>query len=189
MTARRNVLHHQPAHLFPLGSDMLSLKSVSSLAVAFCLVASLIAGQEPVQQRGRSIVPTVSVHSFDVGRVVGYLGHPLGTVVRVTGVGALGQSKADGGDTLLQIETVNGKSLPKAWVVPFLRAARGISKPRPEERFDFYVHEYGTFDGVVAPPPNLGIDNPVVQNDGFYYRPAVTIHKSNGPSAGGSVQR
>lgn len=174
-----------------MSPDILPRKSVSALAVAFCLIASLIAGQEPVEQRGGD-PPTVSVHSFGAGRVIGYLGHPLGTVVRVTGIGVVGQGKADGGSPLLQIETVNGVSLPKAWVVHFLRAARDISKPLPGERFDFYVHEYGTFDGVVDPPRHLGIDKPVLQNDGFYYRAAVTIHKSNGPirpQRGGPVQR
>lgn len=126
--------------------------------------------------------PTVSVTSFRGENVIGHLGHPLGTVVRVTGVfvdGDVTRRRADLGVTLLQIETVNGEGLETAFLVPFRRAAHGVETPIPGQRFDYYVHEYGSFDGVVDLPEELEITRPPVQHDGFHYRPHVTVWTSN----------
>ena len=128
---------------------------------------------------------SVSVKQFGASKVVGHLGHPLGTVVRITGTCIDGQRtrrQADLGKTLLEIRTVNGSKLDRPFVVPFLRAAKDVPKPKDGDVFDFYAHEWGTFDGVVSIPKDLGIDRLPVANDGFHYRPQVTIHKSNAVS-------
>ena len=123
----------------------------------------------------------VSVKVFENQLPVGYLGVPLGTVVRVTGEafdGASTRRKADDGKLLLRIETVNGKALKPSVVFDFLRAPATLKKPSPGDKFDFYVHEYGEFDGVVTLPKELGIGDfdVAVANDGFYYRRHLKIH-------------
>ena len=86
--------------------------------------------------------------------------------------------KRDAGKTLLEIHTVNGKELEQRVVFDFHRVAIGIVGPNPGEGFDYYVHEYGEFDGVVEPDKSLGIDFAPIAHDGFYYRRQITIHKS-----------
>ena len=135
---------------------------------------------------------TVSVKQFGSGNVIGHLGHPLGTVVRITGVcldGSKSRRRTDSGKTLLEIRTVNGSRLERPFVVPFSRVAKGVSKPKNGEAFDYYAHEWGEFDGIVAIPKDLNIDVPQVANDGFYYRPQITIHKANTLVAESVVER
>jgi hypothetical protein len=135
---------------------------------------------------------TISVASFQRERVTGLLGQPLGSVLRVTGVAVDGneiRAKADFGKTLLKIETVNGEQLATPVYFTFCRAAEGVHKPESGTPFDYYVHEWGSFDGVVVPPIELGIEKPVVANDGFRYRPEVTIHKSNAVKQNQNQQR
>jgi hypothetical protein len=153
------------------------------LSALFLVVGALPAGA----QRNLPTIQTssdtkVMVKSFRPKNVIGLLGHPLGTVVRVSGIVVDGNSprvKALDGKTLLRIETVNGSTLGEPATFQFGRAARDIKEPQPGERFDFFVHEHGAFDGVVDPPRELNIDHPNFAHDGFYYRPAITIHKSN----------
>ncbi len=55
----------------------------------------------------------ISVAEFTADNVIGYLGHPLGTVVRITGTAVDGDTtrrKRDRGKTLLEIHTVNCKN-------------------------------------------------------------------------------
>ncbi|WP_442511097.1 hypothetical protein SH528x_002762 [Novipirellula sp. SH528] len=124
----------------------------------------------------------VYVKQFAAGKVIGHLGHPLGTVVRITGIcvdGDRTRRRADVGKTLLEIRAVNGTPLKRPFVVPFERAAVEVTKPNDGDLFDYYAHEWGTFDGIVAVPKDLGLHKPMVANDGFHYRPKVTVHKSN----------
>lgn len=124
---------------------------------------------------------TISVADFRTNNVIGHLGHPLGTVLRVTGKAVDGNTtrmKRDTGKTLLEIHTVNGEKMEKQILFEFHRASKSVAKPKPGEMFDYYVHEYGAFDGVVVPPKELDIDFPMIAHDGFYYRRNITIHKS-----------
>jgi hypothetical protein len=133
-----------------------------------------------------------SVTSFGRGRVIGHLGHPLGTIVRVAGVsvdGGTTRRRVDVGKTLLRITTVNGTKLKQPFTFPFARAAKGVTKPEPGERFDYYVHEWGAFDGTVHVPESLGIDRPMIANDGFHYRPQITIHKANPVASRSTLQQ
>jgi hypothetical protein len=124
----------------------------------------------------------ISVKDFAGSRVMGHLGHPLGTVVRVTGTCLSGdstRSKADAGKTLLQVQAVNGKTLERPFTFAFFRADKEITKTKPGDAIDYYVHEWGEFDGMVSIPDDLGINDSIVPNDGFHYRSQITIHKSN----------
>ncbi|MBP3957481.1 hypothetical protein J8F10_19715 [Gemmata sp. G18] len=131
----------------------------------------------------RMDVTPVSVASLEDQLPVGHLGVPLGTVVRVTGEaldGSTTGAKADAGKTLLRIVAVNGKELAKPVVFEFLRAPKDVKEPKAGEKIDYYVHEYGEFDGVVTPPKELGIEGPLmIANDGFHYRRHLTVHASN----------
>ena len=125
---------------------------------------------------------TISVVDFTADNVIGYLGQPLGTVVRITGMALDGDStnmKRNIGKTLLEVHKVNGKELKEKVVFDFHRAGKSVGEPKLGKNFDYYAHESGAFDGVVEPPDELGIDSPRVAHDGFYYRPRITIHKSN----------
>lgn len=144
------------------------------------LVMFAWAQSTPVKPRME--VKPVTVASLEGQIPVGYLGVPLGTVVRVTGEvldGSTSGARANLGKTLLRIVAVNGKKLAKPVVFEFLRAANDVKKPEPGEQIDYYVHEYGEFDGVVDPPKELGIAQLQVANDGFHYRPHLTVHASN----------
>jgi hypothetical protein len=149
-------------------------------AVAFATISwlSLRNSAEPV----RPALPDIDASQFNDARVIGYLGHPLGTVVRVTGVctdDTETQRRADLGKTLLKILTVNGKPLKRPFIVEFLRAKKEVPEPGFGDHFDYYVHEWGVFDGHVDTPKELGIEELPVANDGFYYRSEVTVHKAN----------
>ena len=127
---------------------------------------------------------TILAADLDPKSVVGYLGYPLGTVVRVTGEVVDGNTttlRRDMGRTLLEVHAVNGVKLDKTVVFDFSESEKRFAKPRPGHSFDYYVHESGGFHGVVEPPKELGIDHPVFANDGFYYRRHITIHKSLKP--------
>ena len=39
-----------------------------------------------IDSKTAKVVKTISVADFNVSKVVGHLGHPLGTIVRITGV-------------------------------------------------------------------------------------------------------
>lgn len=150
-------------------------------------VAMAIASIEPwaTFADGGSQQELLSVKQLANGDVVGHLGYPLGTVVRITGTcldGKRTQRRANLGKTLLEIRTVNGKELERPIIVPFGRAAKEVTKPEDGDVFDYYAHEWGAFDGVVEIPKSLGIDQPMVANDGFHYRPHISIHKSNAVS-------
>ncbi|MGL6073183.1 MAG: hypothetical protein ACRC8S_03370 [Fimbriiglobus sp.] len=120
-----------------------------------------------------------SVRSF-TQLPLGYLGVPLGTVVRVTGVTIHGdelQLKSAMGKTYLRIETVNGKPLDETVDFEFPEAEQ-IPKPAIGTRFDYQVHESGEFSGHVdTRPDGDNIEVAAVAHDGFYYRRALSIHR------------
>ncbi|MEM8947641.1 MAG: hypothetical protein AAGD11_20895 [Planctomycetota bacterium] len=154
--------------------------------LGFGLLAATIVAQQPdgtskSDDSHARDEDAIFVSRFGKDNVIGHLGHPLGTVVRVTGVAIDGDdtgSKASSGKLLLRVEAVNDVDLTRPSVFVFSSTARGITQPKPGEQFDYYVHEYGAFDGVVDPPPELGIDHDVVAHDGFHYRPHIAIHKA-----------
>lgn len=123
----------------------------------------------------------ISVADFAGDDVIGFLGHPLGTVVRISGNvvdGNSTRSKRDSGRTLLEIHTVNGKELANKIQFGFPGSTIDIPKPMAGEAFDYYAHEHGSFAGVVTPPEEFEIESSLIANDGFWFQPGITIHKS-----------
>lgn len=82
----------------------------------------------------------ISVADFGPNNVIGHLGHPLGTIVRVTGKAVDGDStrrKANMGKILLKIFTVNGEKLNTPILFDFHRSPDTVAKPKPGENFDY----------------------------------------------------
>ena len=159
-----------------------------SLACCICVWAAGCVHNEPAHkfiegcQQDKDTY-SVSVESLQHQLPTGHLGVPLGTVVRVTGEAVDGKThgrpKWDRGTTFLQIATVNGRKLEKPVLFAFFRAPDSVKEPAPGEQFDYYVHEFGEWDGVVEPPEELGIQKLGLAHDGFHYRRRLTIHASN----------
>lgn len=154
---------------------------VSGMVLAAMVTLLVTAGQSGQEKTAEP--PRISVADFRQDNVIGLLGHPLGTVVRVAGVTVDGHTtrrKADAGHTLLQVETVNGAKLEKPVRFYFDRPAPKDRLPEFGSRFEYYVHESGEFSGVVKRPKGLSIEieGEAAQHDGFHYRPEITIHKS-----------
>jgi hypothetical protein len=138
--------------------------------------------QTPTPAKPLTDAKPISVESLEKQLPVGHLGVPLGTVVRVTGEafdGDTTKEKAYSGKTFLRVATVNGKELAESVVFEFLHAADSVKKPAPGDKFDYYVHEYGEFDGLVTPPKELGINMPLMAGTVFGYRRHLTVHASN----------
>jgi hypothetical protein len=155
----------------------LALSATAAGLVVFARAQPPAPAKQPVEAK------PISVASFSEQLPVGHLGVPLGTVVRVTGVAVDGNTtemKAYAGKTLLRVGTVNGKELVEPVVFEFGRAAATVKKPAPGDKFDYYAHEYGEFDGLVAPPKELGIDSPPrLAGTAFGYRRHLTVHAAN----------
>jgi hypothetical protein len=157
---------------------------LSVLLAVPTFLAVIASAQGPARQKPPTAEPAPpSVDAFTgKGMPVGHLGVPLGTVVRVAGEAIDGDTlmyKAASGKTYLRIATVNGKDLEHPVDFEFARAPKDVKKPTAGEKFDYYVHEYGHFDGEVKLPKELGIKKEMIANDGFYYRRYVTVHASN----------
>ena len=151
------------------------------LCFATCVAIQAAAQDPSASTKNANRAATISVKSFGPKNVIGHLGQPLGTIVRVSGVVIDGDStrrRVNLGKTLLEVQTVDGEKLQRPMQFEYSRARKEIPKPLPGQRFDYYVHEYGAFDGVVDIPEELEIEEVPVANDGFHYRPYVTVHKS-----------
>jgi hypothetical protein len=158
------------------GNWILALSATAAGLVVFAWAKPPTPAKPPVDAK------PISVESFSEQLPVGYLGVPLGTVVRVTGEafdGSTTKAKAEEGKTLLRIVTVNGKELAEPVVFEFRRAPASVKQPSPGDKFDYYVHEYGEFDGPVTPPKELGIETLAIATTGFGYHRYLTVHASN----------
>lgn len=94
---------------------------------------------------------SISVSELNRLQVIGWLGEPLGKIVVVEGVVADDSylsSKADLGETMLRITTLNGKHLPEECVFPFRSLSAGVEKPKVGGKFKFIGYETGGFTGV-----------------------------------------
>jgi hypothetical protein len=110
---------------------------------------------------------------------IGFLGIPLGSVVRVTGEVIDGDTlrlKAASGYMYLRINTVDGRKLESA--VDFQFPDHKYI-PKSGSKFDYYVHETGEFGGIVQIPKESGIKNITPQGTMFGYQPKLVIHKNN----------
>ena len=85
------------------------------------VVALLIVVCVSLLSQSKEPPAAVSVKQFGAKNVIGRLGRPLGTVVRITGTcidGDRTRRRADLGKTLLVVRTVNGTKLDDPLVVP-----------------------------------------------------------------------
>ncbi len=92
---------------------------------------------------------SITVQELASIEVIGWLGRPLGTIVTVEGIvadGSYTMTKADDGCTLLRIETVDGKQLPKEKVFQY----SGNDKPKVGSKFKYIGYETGGFTGAPA---------------------------------------
>jgi len=103
------------------------------------------------------------VSKFTNSNVIGLLGHPFGTIVRVTGV-SLGEDdpplKETKGDSQLRIDSVEGVQLKEPVYFYFSTRSDGpalkeIKCPAKNESFDFYMFESGCFSGRAVIPKHL----------------------------------
>ena len=82
--------------------------------------------------------------------ILGDLGHPLGTIVRVEGEVIAWEGKygkASESETLLHMETVNGTKLEQG-VIFFYRGAEA-DKPKVGDKLKYIGYETGRFEGLV----------------------------------------
>jgi hypothetical protein len=166
--------------------DLMKMSTfVRSALVSTACMASLaaIAGaQVPTMQQVPPANRPVFVESFWKQMPVGRLGVPLGTVVRVSGEAIDGSAlklKGAEGKILLRITTVNGRALSNTPAFYFERAPSSLKPPAPGEKFDYYVHEYGEFDGAVTAPAELGLNEQPLQGPGFGFQSKISIHGAN----------
>jgi hypothetical protein len=155
-----------------------------ALSFAACFAIFAWAQDSPGSKPIAKDTAPVSVQSFNQQKMpIGYLGHPLGTVVRVTGVCVDGAtvSKVWSATVVLRVETVNGGKLKQPEDFAFPWDEKEVPKPKPQQRFDYYVHECGTFCGVVKLPKELEIDggNVIgVAAPRFHFDAKLSIHRS-----------
>ena len=150
----------------------------SSCLVVGVLAAILSAAADPPTPAKSAHDDSVSVKSFGDDNVIGHLGHPLGTLVRITGRcvdGNTTRRRIGAGQTLLEVRSVNGAPLERPFRFTFPQTSE-ILKPQPGDRFDYDAHEQGAFSGIVFVPNELDVEQPVVANDGFHYRPELVLH-------------
>lgn len=149
----------------------------STLAVLAAMVTLCVTANAD-----ESVEGSISVSQFGRSNIIGFLGRPLGTVVRVTGVTVDGnstRSRIDAHKTLLEIHTVNGIVLKRPIVFdhPYVRDRSTL--PKPGTAFDYFVHESGAFTGIVDVPKGVQSNQPIVANNGFHYHRKLTIHSKN----------
>jgi hypothetical protein len=112
-----------------------------------------------------------SINVSDLNRlqVIGQLGQPLGKIVVVEGVVAddsYRHIKADLGETLLRITTLNGKQLAEERVFPYRGLTTEVEKPKVGSKFKFSGYETGGFTGV---PAGTFEYTPAFATTGYYF--------------------
>jgi hypothetical protein len=90
----------------------------------------------------------------DLGRcrIIGTLGKPLGTVVRIDGAAVddgYRRLKSDEGETLLKIEKVDGRKPAGEVIIRLMPSAlASITCPKTGQRFSLIGYETGGFTGI-----------------------------------------
>jgi hypothetical protein len=108
----------------------------------------------PVTSADKAPDQTKSITVADLRelQVIGWLGHPLGKIVTIEGIVAddyYRKYKADAGQTLLRVLTVNGQKLPEEKVFHFFAHyfAR-VDEPKVGSNFKYSGYETGSFTGT-----------------------------------------
>ena len=133
-------------------------------------------------QPARSNIKPIHISQLNRRKVIGSLGHPLGTVVTVEGIAAdesYTRRKADAGETLLRVQTVNGKALRREVILNF-HAYEGTENKNPFAgmRFKYIGYETGGFSGI---PEAAFAYVPRVATSGYHFSTSfVVLRDDNG---------
>ena len=125
---------------------------LSGICIAILASVPLMSAKETATKQ------TISVRSFSQNEVLGVLGVPIGTVVRINGVARDGNKtdfKADQGRWILEIDQVNGRPLKD--IVTF-RVSPKEGDIKSLGRFECYAAEYGGFFGYAKNPDKVDIE-------------------------------
>lgn len=125
---------------------------LSGLCIALLASVPLMSAKETATEQ------QISVRSFSQNDVLGILGVPIGTVVRINGIARDGNKtnfKADEGRWILEIERVNGRPLKDT--VTF-RVSPKEGDIKSLGRFECYAAEYGGFFGYAKNPDKVDIE-------------------------------
>ena len=139
------------------------LRSIFVIGLAMTLSGS----SESSLQKARDDSKPLTIAEVNRRKVIGELGHPLGTVVTIEGQAAdetYTREKSDAGRTLLRVKSVNGKELAQEVVFPFasLETVK-LTPPVVGSRFRLIGFETGEFvgmpDGVFDYVPRFATTN------------------------------
>jgi hypothetical protein len=127
-------------------------------------------------QRAKHQSGQVRVSQLRLNNVIGRLGHSLGEVVTVAGVVAdenYTRKKADTGQLLLRVQSVNDKPLRREVVLQFsLFEGVAIMNPAAGSRIRFIGYETGGFVGV----PGKAFEYvPRTASTGFYFNTSFIV--------------
>jgi len=118
------------------------------VAASPLLFAVIRADEAPKQAK------SITVSELSKLQVIGALGQALGKIIVIEGVAAdeyYRKMKADGGHTLLRVQSVDGKKLQEEQVFHFLAfPSADIEKPKVGSKFKYIGYETGAFTGVPA---------------------------------------
>ncbi len=114
---------------------------------------------------------TIHVSSLGDSKVIGNLGHPLGTVVRAKGK-ALGvvqdRESRYSGAVEIEILEIEGTQLKKPVKFHIWVSNRQFRTPAKGDAVDYYLYETGGWTGIVKTPP--GVENPTSLYPGRAFR-------------------
>ncbi|MGV3605853.1 MAG: hypothetical protein ACO1RA_05555 [Planctomycetaceae bacterium] len=114
---------------------------------------------------------TIHVSSLGTSKVIGNLGHPLGTVVRAKGKGlGIVQDRESrySGAVEIEILEVEGTRLKKPVKFHLWISNRKLRTPDKGDAVDYYLYETGGWTGIVKTPP--GVENPTSLYPGHAFR-------------------
>lgn len=140
-----------------------------------------VVGAQVRRTRPRSNPIHVSVLNSAI--VVGSLGVPLGEVLTIEGIAAdenYTKRRADSGDILLRVQTVNGKALKHEAIFPFSPfEGAEMTKPSAGMRFKYVGYETGGFSGI---PEGAFAYVPRVPTSGYYFTTSFVVLRDHGDS-------
>lgn len=119
---------------------------MKTILSAFILLGIILAMSSPAMTGDK----TITYAELNTHKIIGSLGHPLGTVLTIEGVVVpddYRRMKGDSGATLLKIESVDGKMLSHE-VILHLRSSYMEDAPKPGQRFTYIGYETGAFTGI-----------------------------------------
>jgi hypothetical protein len=115
------------------------------LKQALPLLSPVMISVNPIRSNSNSIAVT----EFAQKSIVGYLGHPLGEIITISGVVRQAGSGSKSLRGVLSVEAVNGIPLAQPVVIEFgLFVTAQVSKPLLARSFKYVGYETGGFTGI-----------------------------------------